>query len=474
MNIEKTIQDNHEAKLVVEFDRDKFEGYKRRAARKISERGKIPGFRPGKAPYEIVVRNYGEEAIVEQAVDFLIDEEYSNILKEAGVEPGAAGTLESIDSLQPPKFTFTVPLAPEVDLGDYLSIRLPYEWSAPDEKEVDAALEDLRQRYATTETVDRPVEVGDYVLVEVKSETEGLNRTGFAVWVRQEGSDAEWPYNGFSGELIGLKAGESKKIQHKLPTDWEAAELQGREVELEVTVKTVRGVILPDLDDDFAKRTGMGETLDALREAMTEDVQERSKAEYDDKYFEELIEKVKAGATIKYHPSLLKDESEHVLEKFANRLSLEGMDLETYVRLRNTTREKLIEEEITPIMQPRLERFLLLDEVIRRERIGVENDAFDLEFSDMLNSLTMQSLVFSKMRGSKQDQQLMIEALAIKSVYNAMRRTAFAILKSIAVGEYKPPEERVEAETPPENSGGSESIVNEEKAEQSEADSGGA
>ncbi len=131
MNIEKTIEENHEARLVVEVDAEKMEQYKRRAARKISERGKIAGFRPGKAPYHMVVLNYGEQAVMEQAIDFFVDAEYSNILKEADVNPGASGSLELIDSLEPPKLTFRVPLAPEVDLGDYLSVRMPYEWSAP-------------------------------------------------------------------------------------------------------------------------------------------------------------------------------------------------------------------------------------------------------------------------------------------------------------------------------------------------------
>ena len=118
MKIDKTIEENHEAKLVVEIESEKMDKYKRRAARKISERGKIAGFRPGKAPYNMVVAKYGEQAIIEQAVDYFVDAEYSNILKEADVNPGAAGSLESIDSLEPPKLTFRVPLAPEVDLGD--------------------------------------------------------------------------------------------------------------------------------------------------------------------------------------------------------------------------------------------------------------------------------------------------------------------------------------------------------------------
>ena len=97
MKIEKLIEDGHQAKLIVEVEPEKMDIYKRRAARKISERGKIAGFRPGKAPYDMVVRSYGEQAIVEQAIDYFIDAEYSNILKEAEVEPGASGALESIE-----------------------------------------------------------------------------------------------------------------------------------------------------------------------------------------------------------------------------------------------------------------------------------------------------------------------------------------------------------------------------------------
>ncbi len=160
MNIEKQYQEDHSVKLIVEVEQEKMDTYKRRAATKISSRSKVPGFRPGKAPYDIVVRTFGDAAITEQAVDLLIDAEYSNILKEADVNPGAAGSLESIDNLAPPKLTFRVPLAPEVDLGDYHSVRLPYEWQAPEQKDFDAALEELRQMYATTENVDRAIESG--------------------------------------------------------------------------------------------------------------------------------------------------------------------------------------------------------------------------------------------------------------------------------------------------------------------------
>ncbi|MGE5377404.1 MAG: trigger factor [Bacteroidota bacterium] len=441
MKIEKTIEENHEAKLVVEIDPELMDKYKRKAARKISERGKIPGFRPGKAPYDMIVRTYGEQAVMEQAIDYLVDAEYSNILQEADVNPGAAGSLESVDSLEPPKFTFRVPLAPEVDLGDYHAVRMPYEWSAPDESEIDKAIEDLRQMYATTENVEREAQEGDYVLVDVKSETPELNRPGFAAFIRKEERDTEWPYNGFAKELVGLKPGDTKTVKHTFPEDWDVEELRGKETEMELTAKTVRAVSLPELDDEFAKTVGAGETLAELRDAVQKDVETRSKADYDDKYFVDLIEKIKEGATLKYHQHSLEHEAEHVLEDLSQRLSQQNMDLETYFKLRETTREKFLEEEAMPVAKKRFERSLILDEVVRRENIQVDNEALDAEFNQTLSALTMQGVDLNKVRGGRQGQQRVAQAVAMESANRVLTRKALDVLKSIATGEYKPPEE---------------------------------
>ncbi len=442
MNIEKQYQDDHSVKLVVEVDADKMSNYKKRAAVKISQRGNISGFRPGKAPYHIVARTYGDGAITEQAVDMFIDAEYSNILKEADVNPGASGSLENIESLDPPKFIFSVPLAPEVILGDYTSVRLPYEWQAPGQSEVDSALEDLRQMYASTETVERAVETGDYVLLDVSSETSELNRTGFATFVRNEERDTEWPYNGFAKELLGLKAGESKTIKHTFPADWDVEELRNKDVEIIATIKTVRGVTLPDVNDEFAKTTGAGDSVDALMEMLKKDVELRSQNEYDDKYFVDLIEKVKEGATIKYHEHTLEHEGEHVLQDLSQRLAQQGMDLDTYFKVRNTTREGFIESDVKPVAKKRLERGLILDEIVKVEKIQIDDEALNMEYSNAINNLAMQGMDFSKVRGGKKGQRELSQAIAMDAASRVMTRKALDMLKSIATGNYKPFDER--------------------------------
>jgi trigger factor len=300
--------------------------------------------------------------------------------------------------------------------------------------------------YATTENVEREAQEGDYVLVDVKSETPELNRTGFAAFIRSEERDTEWPYNGFAQELSGMKPGDTRTIQHTFPSDWEVEELRDKETEMEVTVKTVRAVTLPELNDEFAKTVGAGETLDELREAVKRDVESRSKADYDDKYFIDLIEKIKEGATLKYHQHALEHEAEHVLEDLSQRLSQQNMDLDTYFKLRNTTREQFIEEEAMPVAKKRFERSMILDEVVRSEKIEVDNESLDAEFNQTLSSLAMQGVDLSKIRGGRKGQQRVAQAVAMESANRVLTRRALEVLKSIATGEYVPPEERSQAE----------------------------
>ncbi len=451
MKIEKELLDDHQMQLTVEVEADRMEASKRRAAKQVAKRGKIPGFRPGKAPYEIIVRHYGEAAIIEQAMDLLVDDIYPKILEEAEIKPGAAGSLEKVEELDPPKLIFNVPLAPEIDLGDYRSLRLPYKYSAPGKKELDDALKEMQQMYATTETVERPVELGDYIMIDVKGERAkpkdeedreaALSRSGYALVVREEAKDDEWPYPGFSKKLVGMSPDESKKVKHKFSKDDPDELLQGETVNFEVTLKTVRSMILPELDDEFAKTTGQYETLDELKEALKNDLEARAKDEYDDEFYVELIDKIKAGATIKYPPQVVEHEAEHVIEDLSQRLSQQGLDLDTYFKMRQTTREEFMEEEAKPVAVKRLERSLIMDQIARDEKIKVDEDALQSEFGQTMTELQYQGLDLGKVRGGKRGQQQVAEAIAMESANRLVTRRVLERIKAIATGEFKEEEE---------------------------------
>jgi trigger factor len=471
LKIEKQLLDDHQMQLTVEVESELMEASKRRAARQIAKRGKIPGFRPGKAPYDVIVRHFGEAAIVEQAMDLLVDDIYPKILDQAEIKPAAAGSLEKVDELDPPKLTFRVPLAPEIDLGDYRSIRLPYEWSAPGKKELDNALDEMRRTYATTETVERFAELGDYVMVDVKGErakpkdeedrAAALSRNGYALVIRKEAKDDEWPYPGFSKELVGMGPGDSKTVKHKYPKNDPDESLKGETLNFEVTMKTVRSMTMPELDDEFARTAGQFETLDQLKEALKNELETRSRSEYEDKYYLDLIDKIKAGAIIKYPPQVVEHEAEHVVDDLRQRLSQQGLDLETYFKMRETSQEQFMEEEAKPVAVKRLERSLILDELTREEKIEVDEGSLQNEFGQTLNQLQYQGLNLGQLRGGKRGQQQMAEAIAMESASRLITRRTLERMKAIATGEYKP--EGAEAGEQPQEA--SAEMVSEESAE---------
>ncbi len=471
MKLEKTIQEDHQAQVIVEVELDQLEKARRRAARKLAERGKIPGFRPGKAPYEVIVRYYGDEAIYEQAVDLLVDEIYPEMLKEADINPVAAGSLEKLDKIDGsdlPKFTFKVPLAPEVNLGDYHSVRVPYEFKAPGAEKLEQSLEDLRQMYGTTETVEREAQEGDYILADLESEKEALTRPGFATLIRKEDRENEFPFPGFARQLAGLKAGDSKTISHTFPADHADETLAGQSADTKATVKTVRSMTLPELNDDFAKMVGQYENLDALKEALTKEIEATARSQYDDEYFTQLVDKIKEGATIKYAPQSLEHEAGHVIEDLEQRLAQQGLDLETYYKMRNTDATKFLEEEAKPVAKKRLERSLILDEISRQEKIEVDNKSLDEEFNNTLVDLQMQGVNLGKVRGGRQGQQRVAEAVAMESANRLLTRRTLDRLKAIATGEYKP-EEKTEETTSEEKANETEAAKssNEEASEDS-------
>jgi trigger factor len=445
LKIETHPRDDHQMTMIVELEPEKLESARKRAARRIAEKVKISGFRPGKAPYDVVRRLYGDGAITEEAVEILVDEIYPEAIKDANIEPAAAGQLENIESMDPPKFIFTVPLKPTVDLGEYKSVRLSYEFAAPDDTKLEEEITNLRRMYAKTETVDRPVEDGDYVMLDVvghkakskEDEAPLLERKGFAIVAHADEKDTEWPFPGFATKLIGIKPGESKEFSHKYPKDFSEESLAGQNVKFEATIKTVRAVNMPDLDDEFAKTTGLGQSVDDLRQRMRENIETEARNTYEDEFYEKLIEQIKVGATIKYPPQVLDHEVEHVLEDVERRLKNQGIEnMDAYYKMINTDKEKFIEEQARPTSVKRLERGLIMDELARAEKIEIDNESLEAEFNNAWATLAMTDEDFAKRtkNGTKASREI-VDAVAMDSANRLLTRRVLDRLKAIAAGE---------------------------------------
>ncbi len=435
MKIESTPQDDQQIKLEAEFEAEVFESFKRRAAKKIAKQAKIPGFRPGKAPYDVILRMYGEGNINEEAIEILIDEQYSKILEEAAVDPSGPGALQEIVSVDPLKLSFLVPLKPEVDLGDYKSIELEYKPEPVSDEEIKEFLNRLQRNYATAEPVERPADNGDLIYFQL-SGNEGekvvLEETPIQFVIGDNEQQDNWPFENFSKELLGLSEGEEKSVEYSFPEDSNEEKFKGKTIQFTIKVQSLKALKLPELDDEFAKSLGQFENYAELEKAVREQQESTKKQEYDDKYFSELLEKFGEKATVKFPPFMVDEEIDHILKTLERDLKQQSLDFDTYLKLMKTDKEKYIEENVRPAAINRVKNSLIIEQFAQEEKIEVSKEEVDHIVND-----TMQMM--NNMPSPKGKKQKVTSSMVNNVAFNAINRLynqkSLDQMKKLASGE---------------------------------------
>ena len=436
----KKLKDNR-IEAIIEMDPEKYRDEKHIAAKKISKNSKIPGFRPGKAPYDVVERIYGEELIEEQALENAINKVYKELIETSDIHPYGPGKLDEIISKDPPKFRFLIPLQPMVDLGNYESIRHPYKEPKIKKDEINKVVEEIRLNYSTAEEVDRKCEAGDLVSLKINAELkkpeEGedskiLNNTPHQVIIGEDDSEDGFPFPGFSKKIEGASFGDTVEFTYKYSKDSKFENLQNKEVAFSATIENVKKLIKPELDDEFAKRVGF-ETLGGLTESVEEQLKTARLNEYDNQYFDELLEKIIKKADIKYPPEMLEDEIADVLKNFEQDLAERNLDLETYLKLNKREREEFIEKEIKPTAKKRLEQALVIEEISRKEEIELDQAELQREYTRQFSQMRSASN-FDQLRREFTTKKLS-DALVMQSATRLMNRRTLERIKEIASGE---------------------------------------
>ena len=397
MNIEQHALENHQVKLTVHVEPSKLEEAKHRAARQISQQKKIPGFRPGKAPYPIVLRTVGEEIILEEALDLLVKDIYPKVIEESKIKPYGPGSLENMPKFDPLTFEFIVPLEPEVTLGDYKEIRIPYKIKSVSKKDINKVLDDLRVRQVILEPSDQPAEEGDQVYIKlsiqrlqpVEGEITALvtNRRMPVVISSTADDKTEWPFPGFSQRLLGLANSEEKTFRYTYPDNSEYKDSRGKETEVSVQVEEIKKRILPELTDEFAQSIGeQYDKLSSLTDDIRKTLESQSKEEYDTTYNDKIMKELLKTTVLKFPPQMLEREIDLFTEQLENRLAQQKMDMETYLKMRKIDSAAL-RTEIKPQAEQRLKRTLVLLEIAKVEDIHVENTELENESKRTLDEL---------------------------------------------------------------------------------------
>ena len=381
-----TVEDElRQLKMTIEVDESRVRKAMQVKARELSRDVHLPGFRPGKAPYDVIVRRVGEETLRAEAIEDLVQPVFEEALEQEDIMPYARPTLEDME-LNPVVFKFTIPLSPSVTLGDYRAIREEVEDVEITEEAINEALEYVQLRHQTIETVERPAAAADVVSIsgsgkfaEPKPPAEGEEPATEGETIFEEerleillDQETLFPGTPFVENLIGLSAGDQKQFSFVFPDPYEQdAEYAGREALFDVTILEVRNRELPALDDELAKLDGRHETLDELREALRGDLTKEAEEALREKTIDGMIHHLLDEATLVYPPAVVEAQIDDMVEDFKNRLSRSGWKYEDYLNLQGMTEETL-RGEFSENAEDQLRHQLALRQFILDEKLRVE------------------------------------------------------------------------------------------------------
>jgi trigger factor len=366
--------------LDIEVEQDRVEQSLDVAYRRLAPRVRVPGFRPGKAPRNMVERQIGRQRLMSEALDDLVPKVYNEAIETEDVDAIAQPELESVE-LEPVRLKFTVPVRPTVDPGDYRSVRVEKRPVEITDEQVQEQIEMLRRRQAVHAPVERPTEWDDILIADVKGEVAGEQFV--------EDENAEFPLRkdatllvpGLADGFLGMRKGEEKSLELDMPADFQVERFRGEKATFTLKVREVKEEQLPDADDDFAQQVNAEEfpTIEALTERIRENLTEQAQREADTAFESEVVEKMVDGATLEYPQILVEHEIDHLVEQST------GGDRQQYaLYLQRVGRsEAEFRESMREAAEARVKRSLVLSRIAEAEGVEVSEDEITAEVDSL-------------------------------------------------------------------------------------------
>ena len=361
--------------LDIELDDERVTRSLNQAARRLSQRYRIPGFRKGKAPRVVVEQTLGADAVFEEAIDRMVPEAYEWAIKDQGIEPIGPPEVESIDR-DPVRVRARVPMPPEIDLGPYREIARIEEPASVSEEDVENAVLEVRRQHAIIEPVDRPAAVNDRLKADVHATIDGqqvLDQNDAEFHLR-EGMVIGIP--GVVDALIGLPVGEHR-FTVDAPDDWDDEDVAGRTTVFTVNIKEIKQEILPDADDALASEAGDFETFAGLRYRLEEDLRSGAEKRVREEHHAALMQAVIDGATIEFPPLLVQHQINHMLQEIAQST---GQDPQEFLRGQDE-RAQQMREHLRDEAGERVRSSLVLEHLAVAEAIEVGDADIDAELA---------------------------------------------------------------------------------------------
>lgn len=406
------------AKLTIEVSAEEFEKAVNTVYQKQRNRIQIPGFRKGKAPRKMIENMYGAGIFYEDAANEIIPDAYEKAYDECGEEITSSPEIdvEQIESGKPFIFTAVVALKPEVKLGEYKGVAIDNFSAEVTEEEVNAEIDRERDNSARMVSVeDRPVQDGDMTELDFEGFVDGEAFEGgkgenYPLTI---GSGAFIP--GFEEQLIGAELNKEVEVNVTFPEDYNAEHLAGKDAVFKCTVKEIKVKELPELDDEFASEVSEYDTLEEYRANVRKGLEERKAKQMKDEKEDAAIAAVVEHAEMEIPDAMLATEQRQMLDQFAQRITMQGMQMEQYMQMTGNTREMML-EQLKPQAERKIKSRLCMETVAKAENITASEEDYEEEMKVMADAYQIEVDKVKEMLGEKEKKSVMEDIAVRKAI----------------------------------------------------------
>lgn len=381
-----------EKEITIKIEGESWKKALDKAYDKASKKVKIDGFRPGKAPKSVFMKKYGVESLFFDASEYCIEEAYKKLLDEnKDLEIVAQPTVDikSVDESYI-EYVFKLTLKPEFKLGKYKKLDVKKEKVTVTKDEIKEAIDKTREQYKENIVKEGTLENGDIAIIDFEGFKDGVAFEGgkgenYSLTI---GSNTFIP--GFEEQLIGMKTGEEKDINVTFPEDYHSEELKGQPVVFKVKVNEIKEIKLPELDKDFFDDLGMEgiDSKESLEKQVKENIKARKETEVENKYIDALLEEISKNTEIDIPDVMVDEEAHRMVHQFADHIAMQGINIEQFYKLTNSSEADLCEKYKDEALK-RVKNRLIIDEIIKVEKIKVTDKEVDAKVDEIAKKYNM-------------------------------------------------------------------------------------
>lgn len=381
-----TQQKKGELEIIVELSDDEFQPYVLEGARRIAGEIKLPGFRQGKAPYDLVKAKVGEMTILEEAARVAVNHTIDEAVKKGANQKMTVGQprvdISKLAPGNPLEYKIKITIMPTTVITDYKGLSIKQPAIEIPREQINRTLDQLREANVKKTASLEPIAIGDLVIANINISVDKVPVEG------GQGQDVniilgkDYLVPGFDQQLVGATVGQELKFQIDYPKDHYQKALAGKPVDFKVKISEVWHRQLPELDDQLAKSFGFDNLAgleNNIKDSLTMERQRQNDHETEAKLFDKLIKK----AEIEEIPeTLINRETEVMLDELQHNLAQNGGNLDDYLGSLKKTKEQFV-LEILPQAVKRVKTALIVNEVARLESIKTNSEEIDQELANL-------------------------------------------------------------------------------------------